>query len=354
MDALRLPLIALILAMPLPRVAAADAAAADDSRVSGGGGWVFTSYAENDSNWAKPNNDSDEHYTNGLVLTLSSQPEFARDWAHALPLGPSPDTRVSAAAGLLFGHLMFTSQNIEDPTPSMDDRPYAGYLFGGAYWQRAWQELGNPRVATFDHIQLELGVIGPSSLAADVQESVHESFAGIEPEGWDTQLEDEFAIQAYLRRKWRFDLDEPGGWDVQVIPGIGAAVGLVHRHLEAGATLRGGWNLPDDFGPGRLADFKAATGDRPGNGWGFYVYGRAAGRAVEHNVFLEGSNYHDSPGVEPEPLVGEVEAGVRIAWHGDCWGLEFGYGQTFQTREFKTERGTDSRGAYTASLFFLF
>ena len=332
-------------------VTPAALAAEEPDRPTAGDLRAITLYLENDSEFTKPNNDTDEHYTNGGAFTFAHQPAWAWDIADWMPGHEGFGKPDDVAVGYMFGQLMFTSRNLRLETPPDDEHPYSGYLFGGAYFQRA--KYVSDRVATLDHFQLDLGVIGPSSLAADVQKSVHETFDAVGPGGWDTQMPDEFAIQAYVRKKWRFDLNQPGGWDVQVIPQVGAALGLVYRHLEAGATLRAGWNLPNDFGPGRIADVAAATGG-PNTGWGVYGFARAGGRIVEHNVFLEGSNYHDYQGVDEERLVGELEAGLRLGYRGDRWAIELGYSQTFLTPQFETERGSDSFGAYTLTAFCFF
>ena len=354
MDACRCLFIALVTAFAAGFIAPGPAFAAEDDplkRPQADEFFSITAYWENDTDHAKPNNPSDEHYTFGGGFSLAHHPDWAWDLAQWMPFADGFGEPDAVAVGYIVAQQIFTPENISLENPPRDDRPYAGYLFAGAFFQRARQI--SPRLATMDHFQIDAGVIGPSSLAEDAQTSVHEAFGGTDPRGWDTQLPDEFAIQAFIRKKWRFDLDEPGAFDVQIIPQLGAAVGLVYRHLEASATLRTGWNVPNDFGPGRLEDVAAATGG-PRRGLGFYVFARAGGRLVEHNVFLEGSNYHDSRGVDEEPLVGELEGGLRLTWRGDQWGIEAGYSQTHQTESFGRQDGGDSFGAYTLSAFLHF
>lgn len=345
MDARRLALIALILLVAPPAFADNGETTPPDDYLS------LTLYWENDSTHAKPNNPTDEHYTFGGGFSVAHQPDWAWDVAEWMPFADAFGRPDQVAVGYIAAIQIFTPEDIHLEDPPTNDRPYAGYLFGGAFFQRAKQL--SPRIATLDHFQLDIGVIGPSSLAEDAQTWVHEQSGATEPEGWQTQHPDEFAIQAFIRKKWRIDLDEPGEFDVQLIPQVGGALGLVYRHLEASATLRTGWNVPTDFGPGRLEDVAAATGG-PRQGFGFYVFGRAGGKFVDHNVFIEGSNYHDSRGVDEEPLVGEFEGGLRFTWRGDRWGLEAGYSQTHMTEAFETQDGGDSYGAYTLTAFWHF
>ena len=121
-------------------------------------------------------------------------------------------------------------------------------------------------------------------------------------------------------------------------------MGSLYRHVSAGATWRVGVNLPDDFGPGRLADFGAATGGL-GHDAGGYGFVRLAGRLVEHNLFLEGNSYRESPGVEAEPWVGEVQVGVAAYYRYAGWQFQANYSQTFVSEQFDGQKGSDSYGA---------
>lgn len=306
--------------------------------------FTITVYEENDSVRIKPNNPTDRHYTNGTAISFAHQPAWADKIAPHVPLASHFD-QPRTAAGYIAGQLIFTPDNINTRKIIRDDRPYAGYLFGGAYWQRADN-------TTFDHFQLDLGVVGPSSGADDTQKIVHDYFDGQEPNGWNGQLRDEFTAQLYARRKWRIPLTQQNspiegtGWQTQLIPQVGIALGSIYRHLEAHATLRAGFNLPDDFGPGRLADVAAATGT-PRQGWGAFGFLRAGGRLVEHDLFLEGNTFKDSHHVSAKPLVGEIQAGVAVQYHRDNWGLELGYSQTYMTRQFDKQEHTSSFGALT-------
>ena len=305
--------------------------------------WTVTAYWENDGGFLKRNNVEDKHYTNGIAITIAGQTDFADRIAEFVPFGHDMDR---TALGLVAGQLMFTPENISTTQLVPDDRPYAGYLYGGAYWQRASNH-------TLDHIELNLGMTGPSSQAASLQDSVHESFNSKLPRGWDHQLRDEPQAQLFLRRKWRVNLTptDPGeqGFQTQFIPQVGAAVGTVHRHLEAAATIRFGWNLPDDFGPGRIADIPSAVG-QPRPGWFIYGFARTTGRLVEHNVFLAGNNFHSSHSVDEKPLVGEVSAGLAAGYRGDQWAGQFGYSQTIVSEEFDEQDGSDEFATLNVSL----
>jgi lipid A 3-O-deacylase len=302
--------------------------------------FVVTLYFENDGTFVKRNNPTDRHYTNGVKITFAHQPGWAADLAPRLPFSPAADGQpLKTAAGYAFGQNIYTPDNIGVATLNPRDRPYAGWLYGGVYLQRATDSV-------FDHLELDIGIIGPSSLAEDVQTQVHEVFDEVKPRGWDNQLRDEPGINLAYQRKWRIALLTNGDGDIaQLIPQAGFTLGTVNRHANVGATFRIGVNLPDDFGPGRIEEPAAATGVARHRPLGGYVFLRVGGKAVEHNVFLEGNNFSSSHGVDPEPLLGELQVGLSVVWGN----FDVGYSQTFLTREFKGQLEHDSFGGLTVS-----
>lgn len=174
---------------------------------------------------------------------------------------------------------------------------------------------------------------------------IHQVFNETDPRGWDYQLRDEPGVDFTFFRKWRWTLLTSEGRDVvQMIPQAGFTLGTVHRHAGIGATVRMGVGLPDDFGPGRIDQPAAATGlGDPSSGG--YVFARLGGRVVEHNLFLNGNNFHSSHGVKPETWVGEFQVGLVVRW-GE---IEVGYSQTFLSQEFETQNTNDSFGGLTVS-----
>jgi hypothetical protein len=300
--------------------------------------FVVTIYFENDGTFAKPINNTDRHYTNGVKLTFAYQPEWAAELAPKLPFAPTQGGGpLKTAAGYAFGHNIYTPDGIGIATLIPDDRPYAGWLYVGAYLQRATQ-------SEFDHFELNVGMIGPSALAEDVQRIVHDAFSQADPRGWDNQLGDEFGFNVTYQRKWKIELFTDEQWAAELIPQAGFTLGTVNRHANIGVLARIGVRLPDDFGPGRIEEPAAATAIGRSDSGG-YLFIRLGGKAVEHNTFLEGNNYKFSHGVNAEPIFGEVQLGAVIRWYR----VELGYSQTFMSREFKGQRGTDSFGAWTLS-----
>lgn len=322
--------------------------------------WRFDVYLENDSSWLKPNHVTDRWYTNGIMVSLTHQPDFAQDLLPSLPFAESfakkDQGQVIAAMGYHGAQLIFTPQDIVTTAPQPNDRPFAGYLYGGIFLQRA-------NDVTLDHFQVDIGMVGPSSLASDTQRFIHRNFSGDNPRGWDNQLQDEPTIQTYLRKKWRLGLGEisfsedpdANPLSFQIIPEAGIAVGTVYRHVEAGFTLRAGFVIPDDFGPGYIANLASATGHVAPQGWNGYAFVGAAGKIVEHNMFLDGSDFHhNTVEVKHQPFTGQASAGISLNYVGKASVFNFTYSQIYVTRQFLGQHGTPSYGAVHVSWSFAF
>ncbi|MEM7576480.1 MAG: lipid A deacylase LpxR family protein [Planctomycetota bacterium] len=328
---------------------------------------------ENDGAVAlKPWHATDRHYTNCFGGTLTWQPDFASHLLDAV----LPDSD-GAAFGVGFGHEIHTPANLLADPPADDDRPYAGYLYGSAFLQREiCGELFDQPVAHYDLFRLNLGVVGPSSQAQAIQTSIHDAFTGDDPQGWDSQLGDEFTAQLQYIRKLRVDV---GGFDWgdtrfdgQLVPSATLNLGTVRRDLGASVMYRLGVNLPDDFGPDQLRDVQSLTGDPLGYAkasghplgedwgagrgvWSVYGFGRVGGKYVEWSTFLDGNYARDpSPSVEKKPWVGELEAGLVVGYARGPHSFELGYATTWLTDQFDGQTGRDSYASVNLRWAFAF
>lgn len=307
---------------------------------------------ENDGTTLKPNGDTDRYYTNGAGFTLSWRNEFATQATEWIPFPEKFDT-IHRAVGFTAGQLMFTPADISINPPDPTDRPYAGYLYFGVFFQRSNEQ-------TLDHIQLDIGLTGNSTLAENAQKIVHDVFNEPDPKGWDSQLEDEPTIQLTLRKKWRFDLGEVKLNDIppiqfQVIPEAELAVGTVHRYAKAGLLFRLGFQLPDDFGPDQLLHIGSFTGLGQTQPWGGYLFTRISGKAVEHNLFLEGNSWKDSAGVDEEALVGEIQFGFGLQFRkSENFIIDVTYSQIYLTEEFEDQDGHHGYGTISLSFTWRF
>jgi lipid A 3-O-deacylase len=330
-----------------------------------------TFYWENDSNWAKPFDNHDRHYTAGVGMSLAWRAPWVDDLLKGIPsVGGEFDAHADYAMGFVGALTMYTPENITTTEPQFGDRPFAGFTYGGLFFQRARRvappEFGFPPVETlwdlktysaFESLEIDLGIMGPSSLAQNAQEMIHSGIGNPPPTGWVNQIHDEPEFALKYHRRWRSPLVRlADGVPVafQVMPDVGLTAGSILDEVRLGCLFRIGYNVPDDFGPGELknpADFtyKAACTCSPIfdnilENTSVYVFVRPGGRFVAHNALLQGDNWrHDDPvTANPERAIFEVQFGFGLQFFRH---LELVYVCTYESREFVGQRKWDSWGS---------
>ena len=316
--------------------------------------WTFSFYFENDL-FA----DTDQNYTNGVKLTWISPdltryaeskqlPEWGLKIVRCLPFINEPGFQRNVSFSL--GQNMYTPQDISRSDLIKDDRPYGGWLYLGA----AFHSKNDRRL---DSMEIQVGMVGPASLAEESQTFVHRLRDIPVAEGWDNQIENEPGMAVVYERKWRaMVLGNPGGMGFDAIPHLGATLGNVYTYANAGIELRFGWNLPIDFGtslirPAGDTSAPAGTGDLRISGrreFGVHLFGALNGRAVLRDIFLDGNTFRDSHSVDKKPFVGEAVAGVSVI----CWRFKLSYAQVFQTKSFDIQRNSHSFGSIALSFSY--
>lgn len=284
------------------------------------------------------NDPSDQFYSQGLRLEWNLPPRytpgFLEAFAKSLPLFPAEPDEVSL--GVFLGQDIYTPSDLSDPNPRPLDRPYAGWLYGGVTLRSLdLDDRGIPNDA-IHVLELQTGVVGPSSWADTVQTEMHEFFDFKRPAGWKYQLHDEFGLNlnyTQAHRLLHYDAKEkriPIEFDV--IGNFGGSLGNVHTNASAGVMARLGVNLPRDFGIGTIHLSVGDAGQRSATP--FYLFGGVQGRAVARNLFLDGNTWRTSPKVERETLVAKVRGGAVIG----LGPLDLSYTFVIETPEFE---GTD-------------
>lgn len=339
----RKPLVLALLAVTAIAVAGvAQAAEAESDR------GVFTAQWENDLLAG-----TDRHYTNGIRFSYVSP--SVRDqlpWAaDALEWLYPFDRRANARFGVALGQSIFTPGDIATPALIVDDRPYAGWLYlGFSLHAEAAQPLWGTDVDFLDTLQLNVGVVGPWSLAEQTQTFVHDLINVQEPEGWDNQLGNEPGVALILERKWRTPPLTFAGLEADALPSVTASLGNVQTSAGVAAMVRLGDNLDVDYGPPNISS--NLTGreffERVQGGLAWYVFAGASGRAVAHNIFLDGNTFQSSHSVDKKYVVGDLQAGAAVIF--DNWRLAFTY--LLRSKEFDGQDEPDRFGALSLSVRF--
>jgi hypothetical protein len=301
---------------------------------------------------------TDEHYTSGFKLSWSSHDlEQLSDSRYANPLLPLFNILPYINEKAYQKNLVFAlGQNIYTPVDTdaygliEDDRPYAGWLYLGV--GVVWKDE-----VVRNSLVLDIGVVGPWSYAQETQRMIHDLRDLDHPNGWDNQLGNEVGFTLAYERMWRWPKHERrSGFDWEILPHAGAAVGTVRTFANAGAELRAGLNLPDDFGTSSIGP--AATTSTPVDGmmaanrsWfdvGAYLFARVDGRAVARNIFLDGNTFSNSHSVDSNVFVADLSAGAALNYKN----TKLAYALVYRTEEFKGQDGGQVFG--TVSLNWTF
>ena len=291
---------------------------------------------------------TDRNYSNGLRIERYSSASEANIWlrrvAAIIPLIDIDQTEIRQGVGL--AHAIYTPSDIRLRPPDPQDRPYAGWL--NLSLSATATDVSNDQQHS---VQLNIGVVGPSAFGRFVQDEWHALIEEKQPLGWDSQLKDELGIEIIGERLRRLGKTEIGPLEVDFAGFTELTLGNVHTHLGLGGVARLGFDLDSGFGPPRIRPSLSGAGVfDPHENFGGYVFVGLEGRAVAHNIFLDGSLFRDdSPKVtDRRTFVGDLEGGVAL--HIKRVQLAFTY--VHRTEQFKYQDGPDRFGAVSLSIAY--
>lgn len=285
-------------------------------------GSIYTVRVENDVTGT-----TDEYYTSGLQLGWTGPtgvvPDFLARAGHAV-LGEG-NQRIS----IDLSQQMYTPADTQISPPDPDDRPYAATLL---LTGQLIQDTNTDRT----RIGLQVGVLGPDAGGEIVQNGFHTIIGDKQNQGWGYQLSNRGVVNVFADRTWRVPLLDLANLpsvneaplSVDILPDATAFLGTEEVYAQAGAILRFGQGLDDDFGAGRIMPgLDGGDAYLPDSGIAWYLFGGVDGQAVAYNALLQG--------VDTSPVVGEFEVGAAIIWHG----VRITASQTWQTHEFSSQQG---------------
>ncbi|KQB99087.1 lipid A deacylase LpxR family protein [Pedobacter sp. Hv1] len=149
-------------------------------------GISFGSFAQSYKNefGFKSDNDSylfvgqDRYYTNGLFLYFR----------HAADQGKLNGKLEKVIYEFSAGQKMYNAISGYVPKLSQHDRPFAGYLYGGAAVNLLYKKEKALKLG------IELGTVGPDALGEEAQELLHKIAGFYELKGWEYQIKNELAV----------------------------------------------------------------------------------------------------------------------------------------------------------------
>jgi len=283
---------------------------------SAGGTWAF--------GWA---NDeffgSDNQFTNGFYLQRHGS--AAPDWEQA---GATPAFGRALARRLLpqrgdlhyreswsFDQNMQTPDNISTLEIILDDAPFVGMLG----WTNTHIAFNDRRLTGF---QTMIGLVGPATLADELQREAHRLTGASNPRGWRNQLDNEPLLNVYAVHKIKV---VSSGWQDLAV-GVDAALGNFFTHAQASLEWRIGAKRPLGFAPvsvpiGRVIAYDARL-RQPGQTC-FYgtigAQGTALGFALprEGNLLRSDNEWTENNVLSPRRFLRQFSIGLhfeRMSW----------------------------------------
>lgn len=324
-------------------VPAAASLAAEETQLP----WTVNVYFENDLFTG-----TDRNYTNGVKISLISPdlvsfvesgklPEWSLEYIYRLPFINDPDPALKRKVEFSLGQNMYTPADISRRDLISDDRPYAGWT----YFAAAFHSRNDKRM---DTIELQAGMVGPSSLAEETQNGVHDLRDLERANGWEHQLKNEAGLAAIYERKWHFaPFYSNGAFASDAITHLGCSLGNVATYANTGFETRLGWNLPDDFGVSLIRP-AGNTSFSVRQQQGGYLFVAVNGRAVLQDIFLDGNTFAHSHSVDKRPFVADLAGGAAVYLQQ----FKLTWTQVLRTKEFDGQPDNHSFGSLALSFFF--
>lgn len=237
---------------------------------------------------------SDDNYSNGFHLQYSEDDE-----------------------DYFIGHQIYTPHFLVVDFLIKEDRPYAGFLYGG-YSKHYYSDTGFI-VSLPNHTchKLTLGIIGPSSKAENIQKSWHKTFQDYPPSGWDYQLKDEPILNYGFLNEYDLFTDRKG---YKLLPYIECNVGNELIDSQIGYKFKIGKNIPP-------------INKRYEKDYSYMFFGSCIDY-VYRNIFLDGNTFEDSHSVEKESVIYKNIIGYEKKYKTIGIGYEF----NTSSKEFKYQR----------------
>lgn len=289
----------------------------------------------------------DRYYTFGLKISLINDiTQYKRNIE--MPKRHN-DEVINRFRVVSIGQQTFSPANTYSDKIQKNDRPYAGWLWGGYSQWEVHEGMANI-------YELQIGIVGPSAGGEKIMSWFHHVMGYHKPRGWQNQLRDELGINLALERKWKveFAAGNPG-YTGDWVPSLGIVVGNVHSYLGAGSVFRYGWNIPKDYGPvlilpgeekGIPSEMKHKNTSE--QNWQFYLFILGHCRHVIRNIFLDGNTAYKSHRIQKELFVADVGGGGVLGYGN----IEITLSVKMRTREFIIQPQAHSYGSFILSWLF--
>ena len=250
-------------------------------------------------------------YTNGTGLQFGKGPFLSFEGnvnpvterlSRNLYIRTMPD-KVHGIANMFFQRLQ-TPEDLTISEQQPDDLPYAA-LLALQTTLYAYDRNQSDQFSTF------LGVVGPIALGEEVQSGVHSIIGSEDPQGWDTQIDNEFVFKAEavrVKKLYRNYYAENRGIDLLGIGQLG--LGTISSEVLAGLVARWGTSLEFSHATFSLQPDRQVNSLTLSPTNNFFVFLGFQGGFVANDIFINGNTFRDSPSVPLRNEFNQVSAGV--------------------------------------------
>lgn len=263
---------------------------------------------------------SDDGYSGGIYLGCVSP--YAASYTRTpvrdvvgraldrLPFVRHPDRRRFVAYRL--SQLTYTPDDTDRVDLVVDDMPYSGLLLFSA--TAAAQDARH-----HDALTLTVGVVGPASLAQEVQEGLHRATGNATVDGWDNQLQNEPILNLQYDHRWRaWDFASGERTHGDIILGGGVALGNMHTMANVGVGLRWGLNVPEDtfvpppfYGQESVGAMAPATDHAHRRPMAYLALGLDAALSA-NQIQFDGNTFRDSHRVDHDHWTARGYLGIHV------------------------------------------
>ena len=252
---------------------------------------------------------TDDGYTNGLYISLfetgeSSQSTPSHDfWITPFMWSMPKAEEREAVNAYMIGQTMITPSDISIANPGENEIPYSA-LLGMTNSFVTY----SPTVA--DQVSASIGIVGPAAFGEEVQTAVHDLIGATDPQGWDTQLENEVVFQFSRARTWRTWTSNSQNFDLLLNSEI--TMGTIRSDINSGAVLRYGRGLEESYVTTMFANSRMLNPSAIN--YGKYVYFRVQTGYLFNQIFTDGNTFRDSRSVDYEHEFIELSVGLAWSW----------------------------------------
>jgi len=248
---------------------------------------------ENDAYLATLN---DRYYTNGLFIY------FRR----AIDPAKFSDKIEKKTYEISVGQKMYTPYWGQVAKKEDQDRPFAGYLYASGAYSVFFKKESVLKTS------VEIGTVGPNSLAQDAQRFLHKTVGFYTPDGWDYQIKNELAIN--LAAQYSKLLVRSNDQIVDLSGQGYANLGTTFSGLGASVLFRAG-RLNQLF---NSAYHNAVIGNAKTSALNkseFFFYAKPQLNIVAYDATIQGSLFNDDSPVTfgTKPIVFEQQFGVNYS-----------------------------------------